>query len=172
MPTCRKCHTNFANHVCIDGKQYNLQRRKFCLSCSPLGGHNCNPMTPTVPRTRNCTDCGTTDNTKFYKGRCSTCRACQSKRVRATMQKRLKFARALLGDKCCACGYTAYSSALSIHHLDPNMKDKQFRCHRSWSEDRLRRELTNCVLLCMNCHTAVHSHELVLPEGIEPPLPH
>lgn len=172
MPVCRKCNTSFPNHVSIKGKQHNLQRRKFCLVCSPLGAHNCNPTDPAAPRTRKCTDCGTTDVRQFYRGHCSTCRACQSKRVRATMQKRLKFARTLLGDKCCICGYTLYSSALSIHHLDPGVKDKQFRCHRSWSERRLRRELAGCILLCMNCHTAVHSRELVLPEGIEPPPTH
>jgi hypothetical protein len=46
MPTCRKCKANFPNRVSIDGKIRVVNRRKFCLSCSPFGRHNTSPTDP------------------------------------------------------------------------------------------------------------------------------
>jgi hypothetical protein len=40
MPTCKICETIFPNLVNINGEKKNLQRRKYCLLCSPYGKHN------------------------------------------------------------------------------------------------------------------------------------
>ena len=40
MPICKKCNQKFPNSLKIDDKIRNLQRRKYCLNCSPFGKHN------------------------------------------------------------------------------------------------------------------------------------
>ena len=40
MKTCAKCQSTFPNFIIKNGKKVNFQRRKYCLSCSPLGKHN------------------------------------------------------------------------------------------------------------------------------------
>lgn len=40
MIVCKKCKSEFKIRQVIDGKTHNLQRRKFCLNCSPFGQHN------------------------------------------------------------------------------------------------------------------------------------
>jgi hypothetical protein len=40
MKTCIKCQKQFPNSIKVDGKNKNLQRRKYCLECSPYGKHN------------------------------------------------------------------------------------------------------------------------------------
>lgn len=162
MPVCRQCHASFSNSVTINGKVRNLQRRKFCTVCSPFGGHNTSATNAQVKR---CKHCGTTDPAAFYTKRQASCRACHNRNVIALMKRRLTFCRSLLGNKCAICGYDQHPAALSIHHLDPLKKDPNFRHHRSWSEARLQRELKHCVLLCLNCHAALHARQLLLPDA-------
>jgi|TARA_Y100000310_G_scaffold341494_1_gene440813 hypothetical protein len=40
MPTCLNCDKAFPIKIIIDGKFRNLQRRKYCLICSPFGSGN------------------------------------------------------------------------------------------------------------------------------------
>ena len=38
---CKKCGEEFPNHFYDEeGKRHNLQKRKYCLKCSPFGGRN------------------------------------------------------------------------------------------------------------------------------------
>jgi hypothetical protein len=37
---CQNCNSEFNSKVIIDGKERNLQRRKYCLNCSPFGDVN------------------------------------------------------------------------------------------------------------------------------------
>lgn len=47
---------------------------------------------------------------------------------------------------------------LDFHHLDPNEKDGDIgTLARSWSVDRLQKELDKCIVLCSNCHRKEHS---------------
>lgn len=50
MPTCRSCNIDFLNQALIRGKVRNLQRRKFCLDCSPFGAHNTRKALGFAPR--------------------------------------------------------------------------------------------------------------------------
>jgi hypothetical protein len=34
---CQNCNNEFESKVVVDGKERNLQRRKYCLNCSPFG---------------------------------------------------------------------------------------------------------------------------------------
>lgn len=55
--------------------------------------------------------------------------------------------------RCEFCGSQDYDD-LRLHHVDPEEKDT----HRiwSWSEDRIRKELAKCMLLCHSCHVEIH----------------
>lgn len=56
---------------------------------------------------------------------------------------------ALLGDKCSRCGST---ERLEFHHPDPTTKTYYSGTWNSMSDARLREEVSNCVLLCKECH--------------------
>lgn len=60
------------------------------------------------------------------------------------------------GGKCERCEYNKCINALEFHHLDPNEKDFQIG-GKSWSFERLKKEVDKCILVCSNCHREIHS---------------
>ena len=60
------------------------------------------------------------------------------------------------GGKCEKCGYSKCVNALEFHHLDPNEKDFGIS-GKTWSLERLKKEVDKCILLCSNCHREIHS---------------
>lgn len=113
-------------------------------------------------KTHKCGLCGETDPTKFYGHKKSVCGSCHNKYTLEQGKKKREFIIEQLGGKCVECGYDKFKSSLQAHHLDPNVKDKNFRSIRGWSEQRILDEIQGCVLLCACCHSAVHSGELKL----------
>ncbi len=68
------------------------------------------------------------------------------------------------GGKCAICGYDKYAGSLSLHHLDPKLKDFGLSVRgltRSWS--KIQVELDKCILLCLNCHMEIHGNITQLP---------
>jgi DNA-binding CsgD family transcriptional regulator len=59
------------------------------------------------------------------------------------------------GGKCEICGYNKCVEALQFHHENPKEKDFQIG-GKSWSYDRLVKEVDKCKLLCSNCHIETH----------------
>lgn len=59
------------------------------------------------------------------------------------------------GGECVKCGYNKCITALQFHHEDPNEKDFSIS-GKSWSFERLKKEVDKCILLCSNCHTELH----------------
>lgn len=61
---CRNCESKIPNWCAIDGIRHNLQRRKYCLRCSPFGAHNTRPIGEHNTRSnlalqyRKCPTCG------------------------------------------------------------------------------------------------------------------
>lgn len=106
--------------------------------------------------------CGESRTEKFYgrsKGICGNCHNTYTKdRGRINREKAI----AHLGGKCSnkECGFSKWLCSLDIHHLDPKKKDKNWTSMRGWSWRRIEKEIDSCVLLCRNCHGAVHSGEL------------
>lgn len=109
---------------------------------------------------RLCSTCGETDPKKFYGHKRHICAKCQNKYNTERGNINRRNALEYLGGKCINCGFDRYKSALSIHHLDPSKKDPAFSSCYGWAWSRLKQELDLCVLLCANCHTAVHANEL------------
>ena len=68
----------------------------------------------------------------------------------------------MLGGKCCLCGFNKYQSALEFHHINEDSKEFNIS-HRVSSfelNDEILKELDKCVLLCSNCHRALHANEI------------
>lgn len=62
------------------------------------------------------------------------------------------------GGKCCRCGYSRNSAALTWHHLDPKKKsfDLDMRSLSNRSDAAIALEVAKCILLCTNCHAEEH----------------
>lgn len=104
-------------------------------------------------------NCGEIDPNKFYGNKVSICGKCQTKYNLLQGQKKRVFALGLLGSKCSRCSYDKCSAALDIHHLNPLIKDFNFKSLRGWKEERIRKELISCILLCSNCHREEHNSD-------------
>ena len=59
------------------------------------------------------------------------------------------------GGKCEKCSYNKCMDAMEFHHTDPNEKDFSIS-GKSWSFDRLKKEVDKCILVCSNCHKEIH----------------
>jgi predicted nucleic acid-binding Zn ribbon protein len=158
MPTCRKCGVTFPNFDYVQGKVRNLQRRVYCLDCSPFGRHNTRPL-PGDLNGQHCKVCGIA----LSGPRTTYCEKCGEvyKHGYPTMKRRRKDRKAklieMMDGKCQVCGYNKCPAALAFHHVG----EKRFTLsssdlsHHTW-EDILE-EAKHCILLCMNCH-AEHHH--------------
>ena len=126
--------------------------KKYNLNTNPKLG----PKNPTSQPPK-CAKCGETDPDKFYgkkKGYCGKCHnQITTKRGQDNKNKIVEF----LGGKCIHCGYNEFNCALDLHHLDPSKKDPNFKSKRGWSWERIEKEISGCVLLCRNCHAALHN---------------
>ncbi len=103
-----------------------------------------------------CKNCGETDPNNFYHDRKQECKPCFNKRSGDSCRNKRIKAIELAGGSCRHCGYDKCSSALEFHHIDPTIKDAHFRGMRSWTLEKIKKELDNCVLLCANCHREEH----------------
>lgn len=88
---------------------------------------------------------------------CKKCTKEQSvERIRDLKEKMVEYK----GGKCSRCGYKKYMGALEFHHINPSEKDftpSQLKSYKL--NDRVKKELDKCILVCANCHRELH-HEL------------
>lgn len=70
------------------------------------------------------------------------------------------------GGKCQnpECCYDKCVAALEFHHIDPAEKDFAISA-KSYSFERLKKEVDKCVMLCSNCHIEVHNGLLKVNEN-------
>ncbi len=167
MPTCQSCDTKFPNLIKINGKNTNLQRRKFCLKCSPFGSRNTSKyLNKKTDKRKTCSSCAKTflkNRKNFYYNNkkdelfAAVCIPCRNKqmveRLRAIKQECVSY----MGGKCSKCGYKKCNAALDFHHLDPSTKEFNLAQQRSYSLRVLKPELDKCILLCKNCHAEKHN---------------
>lgn len=111
-----------------------------------------------------CRACGESDPTRFYGKKTTICGRCHNRYTISKGKEARDYVLEKLGRKCRACEYDRFESALDCHHMDPTSKDPAFASMRGWSKARLDSEISKCILLCKNCHAAVHSGELSLRE--------
>jgi len=62
------------------------------------------------------------------------------------------------GGECEICRYNKeIPAAYDFHHLDPEQKDFNIGFKgRTYSIDRMKKEVDKCKLLCANCHREIH----------------
>lgn len=90
----------------------------------------------------------------------SRCKDCFNKACVTRWRERKKKYIQLLGGECELCGVKFNGSNYSIfdfHHIDPSSKEYVWSKLRLLSDDKIKEELSKCVLLCSNCHRLVHS---------------
>lgn len=65
-------------------------------------------------------------------------------------QKRKEERVKMLGGKCQICGYNKCIASLTLHHLNPEEKERE----KDWIRDDF--DPTKYMLLCSNCHEELH----------------
>ena len=153
--------TQIATHgnVCSSTVRYWL--KKFDLR-TVRWDHGKIPKDFNFPR--KCSKCGETRPKKFYGNKRYTCGKCQNKYNHQKGRDNRKKALEHLGGKCIICGYNDYSCSLDFHHLCPETKDPNFKSYRGWTWERTIKELESCVIVCRNCHQAIHTGLLDLKD--------
>lgn len=145
MRYCQKCNAEIKNWTIINGEKKNIQRRKFCLKCSPYNSHN----------TRN-----------LCKEKAKKSKPLNVKVWRKRFKERIVFS---MGGKCQCCGYNKCIEALELHHINPEEKEMGFggmRGHpRAW--EVVVKELRKCVLVCSNCHREIHAKIKEIPNNVK-----
>ena len=146
----------------IEGKKHILSNRKYCLDCSPFGGHNTRKLhgqeailLPTVSTI--CIVCGRTyqyhhaGTSSHSKTKCNSCTV--NVRRFTLKQKSVDYK----GGKCEKCGYNRCTRALSFHHINAVEKDFTLSSKHCYAWKRIQAELDKCILLCANCHMEAHN---------------
>lgn len=159
MPVCKKCNKPFPNRIKINGKVKIINKRKFCLECSPFGEHNTSSYGPHGCRCKKdnyikILDCTHHGIVEFrWNGGKYRCKKCQSESVSKRRKLLKTMAVQYKGGKCCKCGYNKYPQVLEFHHRDPEKKDFGIASNGytiSWN--KLKKEIDKCDILCANCH--------------------
>lgn len=147
-----KCGNKFPKKIVIDGKERNLQTRKFCFECSPFGSHNTRNLIATARQQilKPCPDCKQ-DHTQ--KGR--RCFACYFQIRQAAIVSKVQN---IVGTRCWFCAYDKCWRNLAFHHVDSSAKEFGLTTRelvgKKWKS--VLAEIKKCVLCCHNCHGEIH----------------
>lgn len=82
-------------------------------------------------------------------------------RKKAVIDWRVRTKKKLVEYKggCCErCGYDKTIQALQFHHLNPDEKDFSIS-GKSYSYERMKKEVDKCMMVCANCHIEIHEEE-------------
>lgn len=104
-----------------------------------------------------CGRCGERDPQKFYGHKRNVCARCHNSYTKSKGHDIRRQVLEHLGGRCVRCGYDEFQVSLDLHHTDPALKDPNFVSMRGWTWSRVLIELQKCVLLCKNCHAALHA---------------
>jgi len=93
----------------------------------------------------------TPNGTKKYKPNCKKCSNSISK-------DRFRFlVLNSFGDYSCKiCGYNKCEQALEFHHVNPEEKEFRLAEMLTYTEDKILKEFSKCLLVCANCHREIH----------------
>lgn len=171
MNTCKLCGGNIPFSLIIDGKRRFLNKRKYCLICSPFNGHNrrdLKSLGAIVDGVRVCSCCKLSKplNEFYYhtgnKAIRGTCKDCERKDRYERLQMFKRECVEYKGGKCSICGYDKCLASLDFHHT--NQDDKEFNISGMRFgyrvTDGVKKELDKCILVCRNCHSEIHVSKL------------
>jgi len=157
MPICKLCGRVFPNRIEINGIVRTINKRKYCLECSPFGQHN----TRTLHITFNgkfCLFCKSRLSGKQVKYCSRSCKSSHYSTISRTELK--KKAVEYKGGRCERCGYNKCIRALEFHHVDPTLKDPTVMRYHSTKWEKVKVEIDKCILLCANCHREEHYNSI------------
>lgn len=159
----------------IDDEYHNLQRRKYCLDCSPFRQHNTRKIENIYlvdgQEICLCLICNKEYIYNYQKWhclhKCASCSANEQRTTRKILMVEYK------GGKCFRCGYNKCIKALDFHHRNASEKTFNISGNHTRSWDRIKAELDKCDLLCANCHRETEDEisqlrKRIDREGIEP----
>jgi hypothetical protein len=163
MPICRKCSVSFKNRIKIGGIVRVLNRRKYCLDCSPFKGHNTQKLHKWGVKQYDgkqkpiaCIRCRR--QYLFNKKQGHTLQYCNSCRTKIQHEKTRDKALKYKGGKCQICGYYRCKRAIHFHHINPETKkytiSVMINQKMSWLE--ITEELEKTIAVCANCHGEIH----------------
>jgi hypothetical protein len=97
----------------------------------------------------NCRFC----NTQCKYGHGSICVSCRVKIRRYRIKQALVEYK---GSACEKCGFVGVIEVYDFHHVESSQKEFSIShsLNRSWEE--IKKEADKCVMLCANCHRAIH----------------
>ena len=156
MPLCQKCKLRFPNRMVIDGAIRVLNRRQYCVSCSPFKMHNTRNLVKAHSATSIVCVCEKCHQSYIYKkhhGTKKVCVTCIGTVARSRRKQRMVDYK---GGKCERCGYSRNIKALCFHHVNPKEKEFSLGCSSCRKWDMVKHELDKCRMLCLNCHAEVH----------------
>lgn len=172
MMLCKKCGNKFPSRIKLNGKWVTLDKRSFCLKCSPFGCHNTRNLAK-IPgkepkNSKYCPRCEKVKNKNQFHRAASRllknnpkalhtyCKKCCSEESKTRKQNYKRKYVEMLGGKCTNCSYDKCISALEFHHKDRSKKEFTIGNKRGISEKLALKELKKCKLLCSNCHREAH----------------
>ena len=84
------------------------------------------------------------------------------KRRNPALEKRIVYIELMKSNPCSKCGNRYHPAAMDFHHNNESAKVMGIALlTRCASIERLKEELTKCVLLCANCHSELHYNQKV-----------
>lgn len=161
MPICKKCKNYFPNSITINNKIRSLQKRKYCLECSPFGQKNRKRLEEIQNKDgkeiRICKFCNREFEYNPSKGNKGwICNSCNANRKRHN--RKLK-CLSYKGNKCEICGYDKCPAALTFHHINRETKIFSIGGSHCISWEKVKIELDKCIVICSNCHNELHYNE-------------
>lgn len=84
----------------------------------------------------------------------SYCRTCQDRYQKERCHKLKEKAIDLLGGMCSVCGLVDHPAVYDFHHSGSKGRDWTTLMKQSWTT--IQKELSDCVLICSNCHRKKH----------------
>lgn len=88
------------------------------------------------------------------------CILCNSEYSSVRSRKKREYINTFKRKGCKICGYRRCYSALEFHHING---DKEFGLSTATcSEQRIKKEISKCIVVCANCHREIHNEGLPL----------
>lgn len=152
---CSNCHRE--EHY----RQDNNKKIQKSFEINSLSNFSKSILTGKNTNLPSCNICDTPLNEENKsKGKTSMCKPCDSRLVIENTVKSKQRAVEYMDGKCTSCGYDKCIRALEFHHIDSSKKSKTYnKRFRSWSFEKQKKELENCMLVCSNCHREIHSKD-------------